>query len=105
MSRSLGAIIKIVVMFGVVQGGLIAGGLSCGVSQSHSLAAIAPVMFMAGALAGLAYEGLNSFSLNAWTWSDRPLVGLKRPIDKAVAVGVLWGFVPVTAALAASFAP
>ena len=99
------AVANIILMFGLVQGGLIAGGLSGGVSATHSLANIAPVMFMAGALVGLAYEGLNSFCLNAWSWSERPLVGLKRPIDKAAAVGVLWGLVPVTAAIAASLAP
>lgn len=98
------AVANILLMFGLVQGGLIAGGLSGGLTAAHPLLAVAPVMFMAGALVGLAYEGLNSFSLNAWTWSDKPLAGLKRPIDKAAAVGVLWGFVPVTAALAASLA-
>jgi hypothetical protein len=96
---------NIALMFGLVQGGLIAGGLSGGVSAAHPLANVAPVMFMAGALVGLGYEGLNSFALNAWTWSDKPLAGLKRPLDKAAAVGVLWGLVPVTAALAASLVP
>ncbi len=98
------AVANIVLMFGVVQGGLIAGGLSGGINAAHALGAVTPVMFMAGALVGLGYEGLNSFALDAWTWSERPLLGLKRPIDKAAAVGVLWGLVPVTAALAASFA-
>lgn len=99
------AVANIVIMFGLVQGALIAGGLYGGVNATHPLAAVAPVMFMAGALVGLGYEGLNSFKLDAWTWSEHPLAGLKRPIDKAAAVGVLWGFVPVTAAIAASFAP
>ena len=99
------AVANIILMFGLVQGGLIAGGLSGGVSATHSLANVAPVMFMAGALVGLAYEGLNSFCLNAWSWSERPLVGLERPLDKAAAVGVLWGVVPVTAAFAAHFVP
>lgn len=99
------AFANILLMFGAVQGGLIGGGLMASVSASHTFAAVAPVMFMAGALTGLAYEGLNSFALDAWTWSDRPLVGLQRPLDKAVAVGVLWGCAPVTSALIASLAP
>lgn len=96
---------NMILMFGLVQGGLIAGGLLGGVSVAHTFAAIAPVMFMAGALVGLAYEGANSFALKAWTWSERPLAGLRRPIDKAAAVGVAWGLVPVTAAIIARLVP
>ena len=99
------AVANVALMFGCIQGGLVAGGLSGGITTAHAFASVAPVMFMAGALVGLGYEGLNSFVLNAWTWSEQPLAGLKRPIDKAAAVGVLWGLVPVTAALAASLVP
>ncbi len=85
-------LLNILLMFGVVQGVCLAGFVGAQVP----LLSIAPVLLMAGALVGLAYEGANHFWLQAWTWSAAPLVGLSQPIDKAALVGASWGMVPVT---------
>jgi hypothetical protein len=82
---------NVVLMFGLVQGGLIAGL----VGGTWPLAEILPLLFMLGAVVGLIYEGLNEFVVHGWTWSDAPVFGLTRSSDKAAVVGVLWGFAPV----------
>jgi hypothetical protein len=93
---------NIIIMFGVVQGGLIAGV----VGGTLPLGDILPLLLMLGAVTGLIHEGLNEFVVHGWTWSDAPLLGLTRSRDKAAAVGVLWGLAPVTVAiLARSFWP
>jgi hypothetical protein len=88
-------LVNVVVMFGLVQGALVAGL----VGGTRPLAEILPLLFMLGAVIGLIYEGLNEFVVHGWTWSDAPLLGLTRSSDKAAAVGVLWGLAPVTAAI------
>jgi hypothetical protein len=86
---------NVILMFGVLQGGLIAGL----VGGTWPLADITPLLFMLGAVIGLIYEGLNEFVVHGWTWSDAPLLGLARSRDKAAVVGVLWGLAPVTVAI------
>jgi len=86
---------NVIIMFGVVQGGLIAGL----VGGAWPLTDIAPLLFMLGAVVGLIYEGLNEFVVHGWTWSEAPLLGLTRSSDKAAVVGVLWGLAPVTVAI------
>jgi hypothetical protein len=86
---------NVIIMFGVVQGGLIAGL----VGGTWPLTDIVPLLFMLGAVVGLIYEGLNEFVVHGWTWSDAPLLGLTRSRDKAAVVGVLWGLAPVTVAI------
>ena len=88
---------NIVVMFGVVQGLVIAGL----VGGTWPLTDIAPLLFMLGAVVGLTYEGLNEFVVHGWSWSEAPLLGLSRSHDKAAVVGVLWGLTPVTVAILA----
>ncbi len=83
--------INVVVVFGVLQGygvGWIVGG-------RHALGGVFPVLFMVGAVLGILVEGLNEFWLHAWTWSDRPLLGIVRTIDKSAFVGFTWGFAPL----------
>ena len=84
-------VLNVVVMFGLVQGVAVAGLIG----GARPLVSMAPVLFMAGALIGLAYEGYNHFSLRAWTWPTTPLLGVSRAIDKTALVGVAWGAVPV----------
>jgi hypothetical protein len=86
---------NVVVMFGLVQGGLIAGL----VGGTWPLAEILPLLFMLGAVVGLIWEGLNEFVVHGWTWSAAPLLGLTRSRDKAATVGVLWGLAPVMVAI------
>ena len=86
---------NVILMFGVVQGGLIAGF----VGGTWPLADILPLLFMLGAVVGLIYEGLNEFVVRGWTWPETPLLGLTRSRDKAAVVGVLWGLAPVTVAI------
>jgi hypothetical protein len=86
---------NVCLMFGVVQGWLIAGL----VGRGWPLTDILPLLFMLGAVVGLIYEGLNEFVVHGWSWSDAPLLGLTRSRDKAAVVGVLWGLAPVTVAI------
>ena len=90
-------LLNIMVVFGLVQGfgvGWIVGG-------RHALGGIFPVLFMVGAVVGLLVEGLNEYWLHAWSWSDRPLLGIARSIDKAAFVGAAWGFAPLFTVLLA----
>jgi hypothetical protein len=99
--RSLAfALLNIIVAFGIVQGlliGWVIGG-------RLAMVQIAPVLFMVGAVVGLLFEGLNRYWWRAWSWSDRPLFGIERAIDKAAFIGVAWGFVPILAVVAARLA-
>lgn len=91
-------VLNVVLMFGAVQGAGVAGV----VGGRLPLVSIGPVIFMIGALIGVAYEGLNSFRLHSWSWPEGTLldaIGLRRPLDKAAAVGVGWGAIPVLSAL------
>ena len=84
-------LVNIVVVFGLVQGygvGWIIGG-------HGALRGVFPVLFMVGAVLGILIEGLNQYWLHAWSWSDRPLFGISRAIDKSAFVGVAWGFAPL----------
>ena len=92
-----GPVLNVILMFGLVHGVLIAGAVGGG----RPMVVIAPVLFMIGAVTGLVYEGLNEARLHVWTWPDRPLIGVKSPLDKAAAVGVAWGFTPILVALLA----
>ena len=67
----------------------------------ETLRGVFPVLFMAGAVLGILIEGLNEFWIHAWSWSDRPILGVRRSIDKAAFVGVTWGFVPLLTVLLA----
>lgn len=90
-------LINILLVFGLLQGfgvGWIIGG-------RHALRGVFPVLFMVGAVIGLLVEGLNEFRLHAWTWPERPLLGIGRPIDKAAVVGVAWGFAPMATVILA----
>jgi hypothetical protein len=89
--------INVVVVFGLIQGygvGWIIGG-------RHALGGVFPVLFMVGAVLGILVEGLNEFWLHAWTWSNRPLLGIVRTIDKSAFVGFTWGFAPLLTVLLA----
>ncbi len=83
--------LNVMFAFGLVQGLCVAWALG----RSGDPLALAPVLFMTGAVLGIFYEGLNSFVLLAWSWPDRPLLGMARALDKAAVVGVSWGLVPV----------
>jgi len=91
------ALITILAGFGLVEGlgvGWVIGG-------HQAFGSIAPVLFMVGAVVGILFEGLNDYWWHAWTWPDRPFLGIERAIDKAAFIGFAWGFVPViTVALA-----
>jgi len=90
-------IINVIAVFGLLQGygvGWIIGG-------HGALRGVFPVLFMVGAVLGVLIEGLNLYWLHAWSWSDRPLFGIKRAIDKSAFVGVAWGFAPLFTVLAA----
>jgi len=83
--------VNVVVIFGLLQGfgvGWIVGG-------RNATRGVFPVLFMVGAVLGVLTEGLNEFWLHAWAWSDRPLLGIRRSVDKSAAVGVALGFVPL----------
>ena len=90
-------ILNVLIMFSLLQGGLIAAGIG----HSQSLLAITPVLIMAGGLLGLAYEAINLFRLKAWYFPPTTLTFLGSPIDKAVVIGAAWGFVPVLTLLGA----
>jgi hypothetical protein len=50
---------------------------------------------------GILVEGLNGCWWRAWSWSDKPLFGIERPIDKAAFIGVVWGFAPILTVMVA----
>ena len=90
-------VLNVIVVFGLVQGygvGWIIGG-------HGALRGVFPVLFMVGAVLGILTEGLNQYWLRAWSWSDRPLFGISRAIDKSAFVGVIWGFAPLFTVLVA----
>jgi hypothetical protein len=90
-------VINIVAVFGLIQGygvGWIIGG-------HGALRGVFPVLFMVGAVLGILIEGLNQYWLHAWSWSERPLFGISRAIDKSAFVGVAWGFAPLFTVLVA----
>ena len=90
-------VLNVIVVFGLVQGygvGWIIGG-------HGALRGVFPVLFMVGAVLGILTEGLNQYWLRAWSWSDRPLFGISRAIDKSAFVGVAWGFTPLFTVLVA----
>lgn len=89
--------LNILVVFGLLQGlgvGWVVGG-------RNATRGVFPVLFMVGAVLGILVEGLNEFWLHAWFWSDRPLLGIRRSVDKSAVVGVAWGFVPLVTVLLA----
>ncbi len=90
-------VINVLVMFGLVQG----YGVGWVIGGRHAMGGIFPVLFMVGAVIGIAVEGMNEFWLHAWSWSDRPLLGIARSIDKSAFVGFAWGFAPLFTVLAA----
>ncbi len=84
-------LVNIVVVFGLLQGfcvGWVVGG-------RNATRGVFPVVFMVGAVLGILTEGLNEFWLHAWSWSERPLLGVRRSVDKSAVIGVAWGFVPL----------
>jgi hypothetical protein len=91
---------NVLVAFGLIQG-LIVGWVVGGHLQ---LVSVTPVLFMIGAVVGVLLEGLNAYWWRAWTWSDKPLLGIVRPIDKAAFCGVAWGFAPVLSVMIARLA-
>jgi hypothetical protein len=84
-------VLNVVVAFGLVQG----LGVAWTIGGKQDVASIAPVLFMVGAVVGIAMEGANEYWLDVWSWTSRPIIGITRPIDKAAFVGVMWGFAPV----------
>lgn len=93
-------LLNVPLMFGLVQG-LLVGWV---IGGRQDIGAIAPVLFMVGAVAGILLEGLNAYWWRAWSWSDKPLLGIKRPIDKAAFVGVAWGLAPILTVVVARLA-
>jgi hypothetical protein len=93
-------VVNVLVVFGLLQG----YGVAWIVGGRHALGGVFPVLFMVGAVLGILIEGLNQFWLHAWSWSDRPLLGIARPIDKAAFTGFAWGFAPLLTVLLARFA-
>src|SRR5579875_3690191 len=93
-------LLNIPFMFGVVQG-LLVGWV---IGGRQEIGAIAPVLFMVGAVAGILLEGLNAYWWKAWSWSDKPLLGIERPIDKAAFIGVAWGLAPILTVIVARLA-
>lgn len=89
--------LNVVIVFGLVQG----YGVAWVIGGRHALGGIFPVLFMVGAVLGILVEGLNEFWLHAWSWSDRPLLGIVRGIDKSAFVGFSWGFAPLVTVLLA----
>lgn len=92
--------VNILIAFGLMQG-LLVGWVIGGRLQ---LVSVAPVLFMTGAVVGVLLEGLNAYWWRAWTWSDKPMLGIARPIDKAAFFGVAWGFAPVLTVMIARVA-
>jgi hypothetical protein len=89
--------LNVVITFGLVQG-LLVGWV---IGGRLDLVSIAPVLFMVGAVVGLLVEGLNGYWWRAWSWSDKPLFGIERAIDKAAFIGVVWGFAPILTVMVA----
>ncbi len=84
-------LINVVLAFGFLQG----LGVAWTIGGRQQVGQIAPVLFMVGAVVGIAMEGANEYWLDLWSWTRRPILGITRPIDKAAFVGVMWGFAPV----------
>jgi hypothetical protein len=84
-------LINVILVFGLIQG----FGVGWVIGGREALRGVFPVLFMVGAVLGLLTEGLNEYWLHAWTWSKRPLLGIRRSIDKSAFVGVSWGFTPL----------
>lgn len=89
--RRLYPVLNVVVAFGLVQG----LGVAWTIGGRQQVGQIAPVLFMVGAVVGIAMEGANEYWLDAWSWNAKPIIGITRPIDKAAFIGVMWGFAPV----------
>ncbi len=90
-------ILNVLIAFGLVQG----LGVAWTIGGRQEIGKIAPVLFMAGAVVGIAMEGANEYWLQAWSWSHRPIIGITRSIDKAAFVGAMWGFAPVATVIIA----
>jgi hypothetical protein len=84
-------LMNVVIAFGLVQG----LGVAWTIGGKQQVGQIAPVLFMVGAVVGIAMEGANEYWLGAWSWTTKPIIGITRPIDKAAFIGVMWGFAPV----------
>ena len=84
-------VLNVLITFGLVEG----LGIGWVIGGRQGFAGIAPVLFMVGAVIGILVEGLNDYWWRGWSWSDRPLLGIERAIDKSAFIGVGWGFVPV----------
>jgi hypothetical protein len=84
-------LLNIILAFGLLQG----LGVAWTIGGRQQIGQIAPVLFMVGAVVGIAMEGANEYWLDAWTWTRKPIIGITRPIDKAAFIGVMWGFAPV----------
>jgi hypothetical protein len=82
-------LINVVLIFGLVQG----FGVGWVIGGREALRGVFPVLFMVGAVLGLLTEGVNEYWLHSW--SDRPLLGIRRSIDKSAFIGVAWGFAPL----------
>ena len=83
--------LNVIVAFGLVQG----LGVAWTIGGRQEIGRIAPVLFMVGAVVGIAMEGANEYWLGAWTFGRKPLIGITRSIDKSAFIGVMWGFAPV----------
>ena len=89
--------VNILLAFGLLQG----LGVAWTIGGRQQVGQIAPVLFMVGAVVGIAIEGANEYWLDLWSWTTKPIIGITRPIDKAAFIGVMWGFAPlVTVVLA-----
>ena len=89
--KPLYPVLNVVVAFGLLQG----LGVAWTIGGRQEIGRIAPVLFMVGAVVGIAMEGANEYWLDAWFWGRKPIIGITRPIDKAAFIGVMWGFAPV----------
>lgn len=90
-------LLNILFAFGLVQG----LGVAWVIGGRQDVGKIAPVLFMVGAVVGIAIEGANEYWLDAWYWSKKPILGITRSIDKSAFVGVMWGFAPVVTVVVA----
>ena len=93
-------VLNLLITFGLVQG----LGIGWVIGGRQVFTGIAPVLFMVGAVIGILVEGLNDYWWRGWSWSERPLLGIERAIDKSAFVGVAWGFVPVVSVALARLA-
>jgi hypothetical protein len=89
--------LNVLVVFGLIQG----YGVGWEIGGRSAMRGIFPVLFMVGAVIGILVEAMNEHWLHAWSWSDRPLLGITRSIDKAAVVGVFWGFAPLASVVLA----